>query len=97
MSDIQDRIALEKAMRHQLNLLIGEMEQFVFIHGIETGDPSLEANDIDGAILSIPVAETVTQAAKYTDLFNLTYQYPNARIQFTGIYPIELQSDLQPG
>ena len=84
MSEIQDRVNKEKQMRHQLNNMIDHMENFLVDNDLESGEPSLEA-DINGAILTIPVAATKEDAGFMTDIFNAAHPYPLAQIKFNGI------------
>lgn len=84
MSEIQKRIALEKAMRHQLNLICDEFPVFAAQHDIEMSQEALlEADEKEGAVLTIETSLSGEQAELFTNQFNRLYSYPNAKIRFT--------------
>lgn len=88
-SELQRRGNLERMMRHQLNLICDEFPIFAQIHNIEL-DPepvSLEADKKEGALLTLRANITHTEAAKYTDIFNIQFDYPVAKIRFIGTLP----------
>ncbi len=90
MSEIQNRIATEKQIRYQLNKLIDNMENFLVENDLDSGEPDLEA-DTEGAILSVPIDVTTSEAKVFTTIFNTAHPYPLAQINFVGVIQDEPQ------